>query len=82
VEQVLDRQFPKFAIGHEFSKNFLVALHAVDNEALEGFLEDVAEVVLGVRDGSFLQRIAFDGFFLNLVKEELVGLGEVPGRLG
>src|ERR1700722_4204565 len=77
MEQVLDGQFPEFAIGHEFSENLLIALHAVDNEALEGFLEDVAEVVLGVRGGSFLKHLAFDGFFLNLVEEELVGLGKI-----
>jgi len=72
---VLDRQFPEFAIAHEFSENLLVALHAVDDQALEGFLKDVAEVILGIRGCSFLQRFAFDGFFLNLVEEELVGLG-------
>jgi hypothetical protein len=77
VEQVLDGQFPKFAIGHEFSEDLLIALHAVDHETLEGFLEDVAEVVLGVCGGSFLQHLAFDGFFLNLVEEELVGLGKI-----
>ena len=68
MEQVLDGQFPEFAIGHEFSENLLIALHAVDHEALEGFLEDVAEVVLGIRGGGFFQHLAFDGFFLNLVE--------------
>ena len=77
MEQVLHGQLPKLAISHELSENLLVAFHAVDDEALEGFLEDVAEVVLRVRGGGFLQRLALDGLFLNLVKEELVGLGEV-----
>jgi hypothetical protein len=46
VEQVLDGQLPEFPIGHQFSENLLIALHAVDHEALEGFLEDVAEVAV------------------------------------
>ena len=74
---MLHGQLPKLAIRHELSENLLVAFHAVDDEALEGFLEDVAEVVLRVRRGRFLQRVALDGLFLNLIEEELVGLGEV-----
>jgi len=31
------------ARSHELSENLLIAFHAVDDEALEGFLEDVAE---------------------------------------
>lgn len=80
MEQVLDGEFPEFAIAHEFSKNLFIAFHTVDHEALEGFLEDVAEVVLGIRGGSFLQCLAFDGFFLNLVEEELIGLSKVSAE--
>ena len=43
---MLDRQFPELAIGDEFSENLVIAVHPVDHEAVEGFLEDVAEVVL------------------------------------
>ena len=53
VEHVAQGELPKFAIGHELSNNLLVALHAVDDEALEGFLENVAEVVFRVRGGGF-----------------------------
>lgn len=77
MEQVFDRQLPEFAIGHEFSEDLLITLDAIDDEALEGFFEDVAEVVLGIRGGGFLQYLAFDSFLLNLVEEELVGLGKV-----
>jgi hypothetical protein len=46
VQQVLHCEFSKLSIRHKFAKNLLVALHAVDHEAFECFLEDIAEVIL------------------------------------
>ena len=80
VQQVLDGQLPKFTIRHEFSENFLVAFHPVDDEAFEGFLENVTEVLLGIRRRCFLERFTFDCLFLYLVKKQLVGLGKVGAK--
>lgn len=46
VQHVLHGEFPKLAIRHDLDENLLVAFHAINDEALKGFLEDVTEVIL------------------------------------
>ena len=71
VEQVLDGQFPEFAIGHEFSENLLIALHAVDHEALEGFLEDVAELSTPPMLPFPLLTVTVSAFAINTVSKNV-----------
>ena len=76
VQHVLHGELPKLTVSHELPENLFITFHAINDEPLEGFLKDVTEVVLRVRRRRFLKRVTLDGLFLNLVKEELVGLGE------
>ena len=63
MQNVLHCELSKLTIGHELSKDLLVAFHAVDEEPLKCFLKDITEVVLGVRCSGFLERVTFNGPF-------------------
>jgi len=80
VQQVLHRQFAELAIPHELAEDFFVTFHAVYHQALKGFFKHIAEVVFRVRYGSLAQRVALYRLLLNLIKKQLVGLGEVRAK--
>ena len=55
----------------------LVLVHAVDEQALEGLVEDQLEGVERVGRGGLLQRLVGDGLLADLAEEEFIGLCEL-----
>lgn len=67
----------ELGVAHQLSEDLFVAVHALDHQALESLLENVAEIVLGVNLGSLFEGFILHRLFLDLIEEELIGLGEI-----
>jgi hypothetical protein len=77
---VLGNDLSKVGIVHVLGEDFLVLLHAVDDQPFERLDEDVAEVVQRVRRGGPAQLLVSDRFFPKLVEEQFVRLGKVSAE--
>jgi hypothetical protein len=69
MKQAFGGYFPEFAVAHQFAEDFLVAFHAIDDQAFKSFIEDITKIIDRVSRGGFTQVFVGYGFFLNLVEE-------------
>ena len=76
LEQVAADGAAELLVVEELGGQSLVLLHAADEEALKGLVEDDLESLQRVRRGCLLQLLVGDGLLTDLAEEELVGLGE------
>ena len=64
-------------IVHHPVEDFLVTIHAIDEEAFQHLVEDVLEVVEGIGLGGSLQGLALSSRLCDLIEEQLVCVREV-----